>query len=55
MTTLDLSLVRKGKAWSCSLWLKLQTGISLSVSNIYVYSKTYSFVAFLSNIILTML
>ena len=46
MITLDPSLERRGKAWSCSLWLKLQTGISLSVSNIYFYSKTYSFVAF---------
>lgn len=28
------------------LWLKLQTGIALSASNIYFYSKTYSIVIF---------
>lgn len=28
------------------LWLKLQTGLALSTSNIYFYSKTYSIVIF---------
>lgn len=45
MTTMDPSQERRGKAWSCSLWLKLQTRISLTVSSIYFYSKIYSFVA----------
>lgn len=46
MTTVDPSLERRGKAWSCSLGLKPQTGISLSISNIFCYSKISSFAAF---------
>lgn len=53
MSTLDPSLERRGEG--CSLWLNLQTGLALSVSSIYFYSKPTALSHLLSNTSVTTL
>lgn len=55
MSTLDPSLERRGKGWSCSLWLNLQAGFALSASSIYFYSKPTALSHLLSNTFVTAL